>query len=149
MKRFEGKELDFLTQKILNAAFSVHSALGPGLLESAYEACLAHVLRLEGLTVERQKTLPVQFGEVLVEAGYRIDLLVNESVVIEVKSVSRIAPIHKAQALTYLKLAELRVALLLNFNVVRLKQGIVRLVHDFPDDPRTNLGGSRRTSAVK
>jgi len=130
--------LNELSKRILGAAFHVHTQLGPGLLESAYEACLDHELRRRGLAVERQKTLPVRYDDVLVDAGYRIDLVVEGAVVIEVKSVRQFAPIHEAQVLTYLKLSGLHLGLLLNFNVVRLKNGgIKRLVDNLPDRRRT------------
>jgi GxxExxY protein len=126
--------LNELSKRILGAAFHVHTRLGPGLLESAYEACLDHELRRRGLAVERQKTLPVRYDDVLVDAGYRIHLLVESAIIIEVKSVRQFAPIHDAQVLTYLKLSGLHLGLLLNFNVVRLKQGgIKRLVDHFPE----------------
>jgi GxxExxY protein len=132
--RNEEGSLNDLSGRILGAAYRVHTALGPGLLESAYEACLEHELRTDGMQVERQKTLPVRYGEVLVDAGYRIDLLVNSQIILEVKSVKQFAPIHQAQLLTYLRLSGLHLGLLLNFNVLRLKQGgIVRQVHRFPE----------------
>lgn len=106
----------------------VHSALGPGLLESAYEACLAQELRLAGLDVQAQVAVPVVYGGVKLEAGYRIDLLVENSVVVEVKSIDTIAPVHKAQPLSYLKLSGKSLALLINFNTVHLKDGIRRFV---------------------
>lgn len=125
-----GGPLDELTERILGASFEVHTRLGPGLLESAYEACLAHELRRRGFHVERQKDLPVRYGEILVDAGYRIDLLIDGLIIVEVKSVQSLAPIHRAQVLTYLKLADLRIGLLLNFNVVHLRDGgIKRLIH--------------------
>jgi GxxExxY protein len=128
----DGHALNALSERILGAACQVHTALGPGLLESAYEACLEHELRCRGLHVERQKTLPVRYQEVLVDAGYRIDLLVEDSIIVEVKSVKQIIGLHKAQLLTYLKLSGRSVGLLLNFNVERMKQGgINRLVHQF------------------
>jgi GxxExxY protein len=126
-------ELNGLTERILGAAFTVHTALGPGLLESAYEACLEYELRNSGLAVERQRTLPVRYKEVLVDAGYRLDLFVENEIIIEVKSVREIAPIHRAQLLTYLKLSGRHLGLLLNFNVKRLKLGgIHRLVQGDP-----------------
>ena len=131
--RFDAATLDATSHRILQASYTVHTALGPGLLESAYEACLAHELRANGQAVERQKTLPVGYRGVLVDAGYRIDLLVDEAVIVEVKSVRTVAPIHKAQLLTYLKLSGLHLGLLLDFNVERMKDGgIVRLVNGFP-----------------
>jgi GxxExxY protein len=125
--------LNALSKQVVGAAFRVHTALGPGLLESAYETCLEHELRHRGLAVERQKQLPVHYDDVRVDAGYRIDLLVEGTVLIEVKAVQGFAPIHEAQVLTYLKLSGVHLGLLLNFNVVRLKDGIKRLVHQFPD----------------
>lgn len=121
-----------LTDRILAAACHVHSALGPGLLESAYEACLAHELRRHGLEVDRQRVLPVRYDNVVIDAGYRLDLLVNGRVIVEVKSVQHLIPLHHAQVLTYLKLSGHPVGLLLNFNVTRMKDGgIKRLVHNY------------------
>jgi GxxExxY protein len=129
-------ELNRLSERILGAAFAVHTGLGPGLLESAYEACLEYELRTRGLAVERQKTLPVRYKEVLVDAGYRLDLFVEGEVIVEVKSVREIAPIHRAQLLTYLELSGRHLGLLLNFNVKRLKDGgIHRLVQGEPPSP--------------
>jgi GxxExxY protein len=115
-----------LSGQVLQAGFKIHSALGPGLLESAYEACLEHELRQAGLIVERQRVMPIHYGGVVVDAGYRVDLLVEGALVIEVKSVRGFAPIHEAQLLTYLKLARLHLGLLLNFNVQRLADGGIR-----------------------
>jgi len=106
----------------------VHKALGPGLLESAYEHCLAHELAPRGVEVQRQLALPVVYEGERLDAGYRLDLVVEGSVIVEVKSLDALAPIHDAQVLTYLKLSGLRIGLLINFNVVLLKQGIKRLV---------------------
>ncbi len=108
--------------------YKVHSELGPGLLESTYEVCLEYELLKEGLSVERQKALPVIYDEVKLDAGYRIDLLVNNQVILELKSVDEIAPIHQAQVMTYLKLSGLKLGLLLNFNVKQMKQGIKRII---------------------
>lgn len=113
---------------VVDAAIKVHSALGPGLLESAYEACLAHELSKRGLTVESQKILPVIYDGIRLDVGYRLDLLVNDTVIVELKSVKEIADIHKAQLLSYLKLSGKPIGLLLNFNVVLMKNGIQRLV---------------------
>ena len=121
-----GGPLDELTERILAAAFEVHTRLGPGLLESAYEACLAHELSRRGFRVERQKELPVRYGEILVDAGYRMDLLIDGLVIIEIKSVQSFAPVHLAQLMTYLKLAGLRAGILLNFNVVHLRSGGIK-----------------------
>jgi len=129
-------DLNRLSERVLGAAFAVHTSLGPGLLESAYEACLEYELRSLGLNVERQKTMAVRYKEVLVDAGYRIDLFVEDEVIVEVKSIRAVAPIHRAQLLTYLKLSDRHLGLLLNFNVNRLRDGgIHRLVHGEPPRP--------------
>lgn len=121
-------ELNDLTYNIMGCVYKVHSELGPGLLESTYEVCLEHELLKAGLKIERQKALPVVYDDIKMDAGYRIDLLVNNQVVIELKSVDEIAPIHKAQVMTYLKLSGLKLGLLLNFNVTNMKRGITRLI---------------------
>jgi GxxExxY protein len=128
-----GHRINEITQNIIAAAIDVHRALGPGLLESAYEACLAFELRDRGLKVETQKGLPVKYRGILLDCGYRIDLFVEEEVIVELKAVEKILPIHEAQLLSYLKLADCRVGLLINFNVRILKQGIRRLVNQFED----------------
>lgn len=115
----------------------VHRALGPGLLESAYEACLAFELAQRGLKVEQQKPLPVVYREVRLECGYRLDLLIEGQVIVEIKSIDSLLPIHKAQLLSYLKLSGCHVGLLINFNVRILKDGIVRVVNNFPDSQRS------------
>ncbi len=120
------KTINDLTYKIIGCAFKVHSSLGPGLLESTYEHCLAQEFVSKGIYFERQVGLPVIYQNSKLEAGYRIDLLVEDSVIIELKSVDQIAPIHKAQLLTYLKLSNKPVGLLINFNVVNLQEGIVK-----------------------
>lgn len=129
----EGDELNELTEKIIGAAIAVHRELGPGLLESAYEVCLEFELRGRGLGVERQKELPVIYRGLKIDAGYRIDLLVNGKVILELKAIDSLAPIHEAQTITYLKLSGCKVGLLINFNVQLLKNGIKRLVHNFPN----------------
>ena len=113
---------------IIGAAIEVHRELGPGLLESAYEVCLCHELRSRGLQVTCQVPLPVTFKGVRLDCGYRIDICVNESVIVELKSVEKIADLHRAQLLTYLRLSGKKVGLLLNFNVPILKDGMVRMV---------------------
>jgi GxxExxY protein len=118
---------DPLTEAILACAMSVHSSLGPGLLESAYEICLAHELSRQGHAVERQVPVPVTYGNVKLDAGYRIDLLVANQVIVEVKSVDKLMPMHAAQLLTYLRFAGLKTGLLLNFNVLHLRDGIKRV----------------------
>ena len=120
-------KVDQIATQVVDAAFAVHSALGPGLLESVYETCLAYELGKRGLKIERQKTLPVIYGSLELEAGLRLDLLVEESVVVELKAVELILPIHISQLLTYLKLSGHRLGLLINFNVTRIKDGIKRL----------------------
>ena len=120
-----------LTSQIIAAAIEVHRELGPGLLESAYEECLCYELSLRGLEFQRQVPLPVRYKQVLLDCGYRIDLLVAKLVVVELKSVAALEPIHDAQLLTYLKLGGWQVGLLLNFNVPVLKDGIRRLVRGY------------------
>ena len=126
------ERLNQITEGIIGAAIEVHRDLGPGLLESAYETCLAFELVERGLKVEQQKPLPVVYREVKLDCGYRLDLLVEEAVIVEVKAVDRLAPIHKAQLLSYLRLSGCKVGLLINFNVKVLKDGIRRVVNDFP-----------------
>ena len=118
-----------VTGAIVDSSMTVHSALGPGLLESAYEACLEVELRSRGLTVRRQVPLPLAYKGVELEAGYRIDLLVDENVIAEIKAVRTTLPIHQAQLLSYLRLSQRRVGLLINFNVLHLRNGIYRLVN--------------------
>lgn len=117
-----------LTHEIIGAAIEVHRHLGPGLLESAYEECLCHELSLRGLPFERQKPIPVVYKETKLDCGYRIDLLVADRVVVELKSIESLAPIHDAILLTYLRLSSCRLGLLINFNVITLKDGVSRLV---------------------
>lgn len=116
-------------KKVLDAAFTVHTALGPGLLESVYEACLVYKLGQQKLLVDTQFALPVTFEDVRVETGLRLDLLVDKMVIIELKSVETMIPLYEAQLLTYLKVTGLRLGYLINFNVVHLKDGIKRLVN--------------------
>src|SRR5258708_5090616 len=117
-----------LTREIIGAAIEVHKELGPGLLESAYEECLCHELNARGSKFQRQLTVPVTYKGTALDCGYRIDLLVENSVIIELKSVECILPIHGAQLLTYMKLLNKTIGLLINFNVPLLKQGILRKV---------------------
>jgi GxxExxY protein len=126
-------DLKKLTESIIGAAIEVHRELGPGLLESAYEACLAYELRELGLIIERQKELPVIYKGVTVDCGYRLDLLVENEVIIELKAVERLEPIHDAQLLSYLKLADKRVGLLINFNVTQLIKGLKRRVRNLEE----------------
>lgn len=119
---------NILTQKIIGCAIEVHKHLGPGLLESAYEECLCFELHQEGLSFERQKPVPIVYKEIKLECGYRLDVLVENEVIIEIKSVDSISPLHQAQVLTYLKFSNKRLGLLLNFNVKMLKDGIRRFI---------------------
>ena len=116
---------------ILGCAIEVHKQLGPGLLESAYEACLVYELKNKGLKVAQQQALPVVYKDIKLEAGYRIDILVEETVIIEIKSTDALADIHFAQVLTYLKLKELKLGLLINFNTVLLKDGVKRVMNGY------------------
>ena len=111
----------------IGAAIEVHKQLGPGLLESAYEECLAHEMSLRGIPFERQKSLPVIYKGTQLDCGYRLDFLVEESVVVELKAIDKLLPIHQAQAITYLKLTRCKLALLLNFNVQLMRDGIKRV----------------------
>lgn len=121
-------QLNKLTEIIIGSAIQVHRTLGPGLLESAYESCLAYELRKRGLAVEQQKAVPLVYEEVKLECGYRMDLFVERSVVVEVKSVDGLAPIHEAQVLSYLRLSGAKLALLINFNVTVLRSGVRRFI---------------------
>jgi GxxExxY protein len=127
------QNLNDVTETIIGAAISVHKELGPGLLESAYEACLVYELAERKLKIERQKGLPVVYRGVHLDCGYRIDLLVENQVVVEIKAVERLEPIHEAQLLSYLKLSGCEVGLLINFNVKVLKAGIRRFVNKFQE----------------
>jgi len=122
-------EINDLTQIILNCSYKVHTSLGPGLLESAYEECLFYELNLLGIEVEKQKVLPLIYKEVRLDSGYRLDLLVEKRVVVEIKSVEILHEVHTAQVLTYLKLSNCKIGLLINFNVQSLKEGIKRLIN--------------------
>ncbi|HVL13913.1 MAG TPA: GxxExxY protein [Gemmata sp.] len=126
-------QLNAISESIIGAAIAVHRELGPGLLESAYEACLEYELSSRGLKGNRQHALPVVYRGIQVECGFRIDLLVNDLVILELKAVERLEKIHEAQLHTYLRLTNLNLGLLLNFNVVRLADGIKRIVRGFPD----------------
>ncbi len=122
-------ELNEISGQIVDAAMKVHSALGPGLLENAYEACLEHELNKRGLRVERQVGLPVVYDGVQIDLGYRLDLVVEGAVIVELKSVEKVAPIHEAQLLSYLKPSSKKLGLLINFNVLHLKDGIKRMAN--------------------
>lgn len=123
--------MNFFSGKIIQAAMKVHSVLGPGLLERTYEACLCYELQKQNMRVETQVEVPVMYGKIKIDLGYRIDLLVEESIIVELKTVKELAPIHEAQLLSYLKMSGLQLGLLINFNVVSLKSGIHRIVNRF------------------
>lgn len=141
-------KLNAVTDKIIGAAIRVHRVLGPGLLESAYEACLSYELAEMGLGVSQQQPLPVVYRDVQLSCGYRIDLVVDDCVIVEVKSVGRIEPIHEAQLISYLKLSGRRVGLLINFNVKVLKNGLRRRVNNFPQTSATSAGSAVNSSAA-
>ena len=121
---------DELSRKIVHASFEVHKTLGPGLLESAYEACLVYELSKIGLLVESQKALPVEYKNVKLDAGYRIDLLIEKKVIVEIKCVEKLTDVHLAQILTYLRLSGCKLGLLINFNTRLIKNGIKRVVNN-------------------
>jgi len=133
----KGNRLNKITEKIINAAINVHRALGPGLLESTYEACIFYDLSQTDMKVERQKPLPIVYKDVKLDCGYRMDLLIEDEVIVELKSVEKLLPIHKAQLISYLKLSGCKVGLLINFNVKILKNGIHRVVNNFPNSLRS------------
>lgn len=138
----EKERLDQVTAWIIGAAIEVHRTLGPGLLESAYEAALERALDLRSLAVERQRKLPVEFRGVKLARAYRLDLVVQDSVVVEVKTLERVLPVHRAQLRSYLRLSGYKIGLLLNFRVPMLKAGIHRLVNGYPEaqaSPRSPL----------
>ncbi len=124
-------ELNPMSRVILDSAFQVHTALGPGLLESAYHGCLVHELRKRGLRVQTEVTLPVRYDGILIDLGYRLDIVVEESIIIELKAIDKLLPIHQAQLLSYLKLSGKQLGFLLNFNVLHMKEGIKRIVNNF------------------
>ena len=139
----QADQLNAITEQIIGAAMDVHRAIGPGLLESAYEACLAFELRERGHRVEQQKPLPVVYKQVKLDCGYRLDMVVNDLVIVEIKAVERLTSVHEAQLLSYLRLMNCRVGLLLNFHYTMLKHGIRRIVNDFP------ISANSAISAVK
>ncbi|MFA5263631.1 MAG: GxxExxY protein [Opitutaceae bacterium] len=120
---------DELTKRIIGAAMKVHTSLGPGLLESAYEACLCFELQKAGIKVERQKKLPIIYEELRLEEGYRIDILVDGQIVVELKAISKLEPVHEAQLLSYLRLSNCKLGLLLNFHVAHMRDGIRRVIN--------------------
>lgn len=122
--------INSISGQIVDSALRVHSALGPGLLESAYHACLLHELRKRGLQVRSQVALPIYYDGITIDVGYRADMLVEESVLVELKTVSKTLPVHEAQLLSYLKPSRFRLGLLLNFHVLHFKDGIKRIAND-------------------
>jgi GxxExxY protein len=123
------EDLNKLSSKIINVAIEVHKELGPGLLESAYEECMCYEFQLRDFGFERQKLLPITYKGRALDCGYRLDILVEKAIVLELKACEEIEPIHKAQLLTYLKLSDLKLGLLLNFNMPLMREGIVRIVN--------------------
>jgi len=140
-------EINEITDKIIGCAIKVHTELGPGLLESAYQECLFYELKSAGLYKEKEKPLPLIYKEVSLECGYRIDLLVEKKVVVELKSVETLTDVHMAQILTYLKLSNNKIGLLINFNVYRLKDGLKRLINKYYTSDFSE--GNSAFSAVK
>jgi GxxExxY protein len=126
-------DLNRLSSKIINVAIEVHKELGPGLLESAYEECMCHEFRLREISFERQKTLPIIYKGIILDCGYKLDILVENVIMLELKACEKLEPIHKAQLLTYLKISNLKLGLLLNFNVPLLRDGIKRVVLDLEE----------------
>jgi GxxExxY protein len=140
----ETQSFNELTERVIGACIEIHRALGPGLLESAYEECLCHELSLAGINFERQKPLPVRYKEVNLDCGYRLDLVVEQKLIVELKAVESLLPIHEAQLLTYLKLSGFTLGLLIKFNVPVLKSGIKRIVNNFQDSASLRLRGEFR-----
>ena len=124
-------ETERLTEKTIGLAMKVHTALGPGLLESAYEACLGYELTKANITHKTQEALPIEYDGQQIDAAYRLDILIPNQLIIECKAIEKLAPIHQAQLLSYLKLSGIKVGLLINFNVPRLKDGIKRIVNNY------------------
>ena len=124
-------DINELSSNILGSAIEIHKILGPGLLESAYEECLCHEFNVRGLLYERQKPLPILYKAKKLDCGYRLDLVVEDKIILELKACEKIEPIHKAQLLTYLKISGLNLGLLLNFNVPLMREGITRVVNEF------------------
>jgi GxxExxY protein len=122
-------QIENIASMIVSSAMKIHTILGPGLLESAYQKCMVYELRNNGIDVECEVLLPIVYGEIKIDAGYRIDMLVGGSIIIENKTVERLLPIHEAQLLTYLKMKDCRIGFLLNWNVPRMKDGIKRMVN--------------------
>ncbi len=131
-------EFDSLSNIVIGAAILVHQELGPGLLESSYEPCLAYELSARSIRFERQKSLPIQYKGIRLDCGYRLDMIVEGRLVLEIKAVEKITPIHEAQLLTYLRLSRCEVGLIINFNVPMLKNGLKRVVNDYRPASRTS-----------
>jgi GxxExxY protein len=132
----DSTKLNDISRQVIGAAIEVHRALGPGLLESTYEACLLAELTHWGLRAEKQKALPVVYRSMVLDCGYRVDLLVEDAVIAELKAIEQVLPLHKAQLASYLRLSNLRLGLLINFNTRRLTDGIYRVVNQFDETPR-------------
>jgi len=120
---------------VVDVAYQIHTKLGPGLLESVYQAVMAYELRERGLKIETEVPIPIHWGDVRLEVGFRVDILIERSVIVELKSVQEIAPVHKKQLLTYLKLTDCHLGLLINFNADRIKDGITRIAYQLPEPP--------------
>ena len=129
----EKDRLDQLSHRVSGAAIEVHRHIGPGLLESAYQSCLVFELKQLGMRVEEQRPLPVIYKQVKLDCGYRLDVVVEDEIIAEIKAIEKLLPIHDAQLLSYLRLANKRVGLLMNFHVPVLKDGLKRIVNEFPD----------------
>ncbi len=126
-------DIEQVAKKIVHSAIKVHKALGPGLLESAYQKCLAYELERSGLSIQCEVPVPIRYGELRIDAGFRADMILEDSIIIENKTVDQISPVHEAQLLTYLKLSGLHVGFLLNWNVALMKHGIRRMVYNFEE----------------
>jgi GxxExxY protein len=126
-------DIEFIAKKIVHCAIKVHKTLGPGLLESVYQKCLTYELEKEGLNIKCEVPVPVRYGDVLIDTGFRSDMIVEDSVIIENKTVDKILPIHEAQLLTYLKITDIRLGFILNWNVTLMKNGIKRMVRNFEE----------------
>jgi GxxExxY protein len=137
----ENDSLDEISHRIIGAAIEVHRHLGPGLLESAYQSCLAFELKQLGLKLEEQKPLPVVYKNAKLDCDYRLDFVVEDEIIIEIKAIEKLLPIHDAQLLSYLRLTKKRVGLLMNFHVPVLKNGLKRIVNEFPDAEWENRQG--------
>jgi GxxExxY protein len=140
------QEIDLITGEVVDAAYRLHTRLGPGLLESVYESVLSRMLERRGLLVERQKPVTFDFDGMRFEEGFRVDLLVQNQVVVELKSVEKLSPVHAKQLLTYLRLLDLRVGFLINFGALRMKEGLRRVVNAHAASPDSALRINRRSA---